>query len=238
MVAVTIISPSYAEIGAEAVRRFEKHTGLRVQVIECPDSEGFVTKLELDRHLPQGPWVFFDADWWMLRDADLSRMPSQAFMAVHDSAAFNPNAFPHTDCQNFGMPKSEYFNSGLMFGNFALESHRGMFRCARLLRSQVLRQQLPAPTDVTDQFYLNRARFDVGIPLSRLPTTWNFYMKAAQWGQLPAIPRSIIGLHAAGAVLADKLECLTDQAKVFGVEFGRVHREVEEFENARIHEFR
>ena len=72
------------------------------------------------------------------------------------------------------------------------------------------------PVDWTDQYFLNwGVQRQKGL-LKRLPFALNFYKPAVDWGSYPFIPREIIGLHAAGAPLRDKLQTLESQAAVFG----------------------
>lgn len=216
MLAVTIVTPAYRHLEKEAVRRFKKHTGLPVKVIRCKDKEGFMTKLELDRHCPRDRVIFFDVDLWLLRDMHPERWDSFGWSAVHDSAVFNPHAFPHTDCGSHGMNPLRYFNSGLMAFNLGLHHHRKVFQEARKMRKQVLAGRMPVPKDVTDQFYLNMAVQRLNVSQVMLPTKFNFYKNASDWGQLAFIPRCIIGLHAAGEPVRSKHHALKVQSEVFG----------------------
>lgn len=215
-IGVCIISPSYKKVGAEAVRRFENHVGLEVKIHECDDKDGFDAKLQLDRICGKRPVIFFDSDLWFLDRPNLEKSVGHpCLMAAHDSAAFNPHAFPHTDCERFGMPKTEYFNSGLMCLSFDRENHRNLFSEARRLKRAGRSKKAVKPADLTDQFWLNKARLNIGLPWVKLPTSHNFYLRASQWGQLPFIPRKIIGLHGAGIKTSQKYAKLKQQAKVF-----------------------
>lgn len=233
-IGVTVITPSYRKVGREAVRRFKKFTGLDVIVLRGTDKTGFDLKLQLDKLCPKRIVVFFDADLWFLSQTGFANINQLGcVLAVHDSAALNPHAFPHTDCQDFGMPKTEYFNSGLMVWDNANPSHRQIFVNARKLKSKVVRNKHKKPTDVTDQFYLNMGRIQSEVPLSFLPTNHNFYLFSAFWGQISFIPRTIIGLHGAGIKTEHKFERLTEQAKVFTHEHCPMHAEAAAFEVAR-----
>ena len=216
MIGVTVVTPAYKHLEKEAVARFKKHTGLPVKVIRCKDADGFKTKLDLDRHCPQTRVVFFDVDLWLLRPMDpLKNWSPLAWMAVNDRAVFNVHAFPHTDCGSHQMHKMRYFNSGLIGINLALQHHRDVFKEARRLHRLVKSKKMKAPVDVTDQFYLNKAVQDLNIGQAMMPEKFNFYMKSADWGQSPCIPREIVGLHAAGEPLKRKLKALREQAAVF-----------------------
>jgi len=71
-----------------------------------------------------------------------------------------------------------------------------------------------------------------------IPLKFNFYLRASQWGQVPYIPRDIIGLHAAGIELKDKKRSLEIQAEVFTNELLRVCQEAYQFETTRIFDMR
>ena len=90
--------------------------------------------------------------------------------------------------------------------------------------------------DVTDQFYLNKAAQDVGAPLHLVPLKFNYYHKAAQWAQIPFIPRDVVGLHAAGEKIEDKLHALKIQSGVFGCEICAIHPEASQWATSRIFE--
>ena len=236
MIAVTVVTPSYRHLEKEAVKRFKKNSGLPVHVIRCKDKDGFMKKLELDKECGRQRIVFFDVDFWLLRKVDFAKWDAFTIFAVHDSAVFNPHAFPHTDCQNLGLEKLRYFNSGFMVVNLALQSHRKVFAEARKLRKRVVSGKLANPTDVTDQFYLNKAAQDVGAPLHLVPLKFNYYHKAAQWAQIPFIPRDVVGLHAAGEKIEDKLHALKIQSGVFGCEICAIHPEASQWATSRIFE--
>lgn len=239
MIAVTVISPKYRKVGREAVKRFKKFTGLTPVVIPSKDGpEGFFTKLNLDRLLPKKRIVFFDSDYWLLSQLSLDEMDGNCFYGVHDPAVFNPFAFPHTDCQDFDMPKLEYFNTGFFVCDLSRPNHRAVFQRARKLKAQVDRGKLKTPTDKTDQFYLNLARLQEKVGLSRLPNSYNFYLKSATWGQQAWIPRNIVGLHGAGIPAEDKYEMLLAQAKTFGYDFYPMHAEALAWETARLVDLR
>lgn len=238
MLAVTVVTPSYRHLEKEAVKRFKKNSGLPVKVIRVKDKDGFMAKLELDRHCGRERIVFFDVDYWLLRPVDFSKWDACSWMAVNDSATLNPWAFPHTDCEAFGMDKLRYFNSGMFMANFNLQDHRKVFQLARRLHSQVGSGKIKTPKDKTDQIYLNLAAQRLNISTSLLPAGFNFYLKSVVWGQLPFIPRNIIGLHAAGEPLKSKLSSLKAQAKVFGFTARNLHSEVVHMEQTRIFDFR
>lgn len=216
MIGVTVVTPAYKHLEKEAVKRFREFTGLSVQVIRCKDDQGFFAKLELDRECPRTRIVFFDVDYWLLRPMHPQQWCPMSWVAVQDSAVYNPHAFPHTDCESHQLDKRRYFNSGMFTCNLAVDQHRQVFQEARKLRKRVASKKDPAPVDVTDQYYLNAAVQKINPSTGLMPTRFNFYKKASDWGQLPYIPREIVGLHAAGEPLQNKLEALRQQSAVFG----------------------
>lgn len=215
MIGVTVVTPAYKHLEKEAVKRFHKHTGLPVQVIRCNNEQGFFAKLELDQACPKTRIMFFDVDYWLLRPISPQQWCPQSWVAVQDSAVYNPHAFPHTDCESHQLDKRRYFNSGMFTCNLAIPQHRQVFQEARKMRKRVISGKDRAPVDVTDQFYLNAAVQKLNVSLGLMPTRFNFYKKAADWGQLAYIPRDIVGLHAAGEPLKTKLKALRQQAAVF-----------------------
>lgn len=239
MIGVTVVTPSYRHLEKEAIQRFKKFSGIKqVKVIRCKDSNGFHAKLDIDKHVGRERVVFFDIDWWMLRHVDFQSWCASTWFAVHDSAVFNEHAFPHTDCRDFSMNSLMYFNSGFMVFNLALKSHRDVFKRSRLLLRKVQSGSLKKPTDVTDQFYINLAAQQLRVPVSLTPTKFNFYMKAADWGQLPFIPRDIVGIHAAGCTIQEKHHALKVQSEVFGRDIGGLLMPVMAYDQTRIFEFR
>jgi len=238
MIAVTVVTPSYRHLEKEAVKRIKKFTGLEVKVIRCANKDGFFKKLELDRECGKQRILFFDVDYWLLRPVNFEEWCPRTWLAVHDSAAFNHWAFPHTDCEAFGLQKLQYFNSGFFVCNLALKEHRKVFQVARRIRKKVLSGSLKKPTDLTDQFYLNKSAQDTQVSMHLVPLKFNYYHMASKWGQIPYIPRDIIGLHAAGEKLENKAHALKVQGEVFSGELLRVCPEAYQFETTRIFDMR
>lgn len=212
-IGVTIVSPAYEHLAEEAISRFRKFAGLDVVALEVPDSGGFAAKLNLDRYVAPVPVVFFDVDLWLLRKFDFAPLlNSGKWCAVPDPGAYNPQAFPHTDSEAEGWEKADYFNSGLIVCDLSRPSHRRVFEDAR----RHFQTGGKKPADWTDQFWLNWAVQQQPGLLHRLPLELNFYKLAVDWGSYPHIPREIIGLHAAGAKVGEKLSRLKREAAVFG----------------------
>lgn len=238
-IGLCIISPAYEKAGREAVRRFQLHTGLECKVHETQDGEeSFDAKLSLDRIAGRRPVCFVDSDLWFLGKPNLT-FGHPCVLAAHDSATRNPHAFPHTDCERFGMDKNGYINTGLLVFDTRQQKHRDWFREARKLKAKSSRTKKgPKPADWTDQVWLNLAKRNVGLPWSKLPSSYNFYLFEAFWGQAPFIPRKIIGLHGAGIKAKSKFRKLTQQALVFEHPVCPMHPEALAFQHVITHDLR
>lgn len=230
VIGVTITSPKYAHLTDEAVKRFTAMTHLDVVVIQSQTEPAFAVKLNLDLLVAPRPIVFFDVDLWMLRPFDFHPLAATGrWSAVPDPGAHNPAAFPHTDSEANGWSKADYFNSGLFVCDLSRESHRDVFKAARWKLERCHAGREPRPKDWTDQFFLNWSVQRVPGLLNPLPFAMNFYKKAVDWGSYPAIPREIIGLHAAGVDVRDKLAALINQERVFGEPTSRMIPEAQAF---------
>ncbi len=217
-VGVTVITKSYRKVGRRAVALFKRFTGLDVIVLSGADSEGFLLKLKLDQLVGKRPVIFFDADWWITRKTNFDDLvPTAGFYGVLDSAVFNPKAFPHTDCTHNGLDSTRYINTGFFCCDFRNVDVRKVFQRARRTWGRA------KTADVTDQFHINAAIIHVGVPTNLLPLSFNFYKKASDWGQVPFIPRDILGLHAAGVCAKDKFKKLSAQFEVFSEPVGPMH---------------
>jgi hypothetical protein len=216
-IAVTVTSPGYDHLTAEAVRRFRRFSGLEVVVLPTSTEPAFAAKLNLDLFVAPRPIVFFDVDLWLLRPYDFRPLAKTGrWCAVPDPGAWNPRAFPHTDSVREGWEKDTYFNSGLFVCDLSQWNIREVFAMARQRLADCHAGNAPRPVDWTDQYFLNWAVQQQPGLLKRLPFALNFYKPAVDWGSYPSIPREIIGLHAAGTPVRDKLRVLEMQAAVFG----------------------
>lgn len=171
-------------------------------------------KLELDRECGRKRVLFFDVDFWFQKPINVEQWDAGTWFAVHDSGVHNPGIFPRQDCDQYGMDRSRYWNSGFFVCNFGIQSHRQVFQRARILLGQSKTGKIPKPHDVTDQSLLNLAAQQIPISFCPLPERFNFYLKSFEWGQTDFIPRHIIGLHAAGEPLKTKLKALKEQERV------------------------
>ncbi len=216
-VGVTVISPKYEYLAAEAVNRFRAKTKLDVIVVYSNQEPSFAAKLNLDLLVAPNPIVFFDADFWMLRPYSFIPLAtSERFCAVPDPGAFTPLTFPYDDCEREGWDKEAYFNSGLFACDLRRPEIRTVFAEARQHLADCHRGLARRPADWTDQYFLNWAvRRHPGL-FQPLPFALNFYKHAVDSGYASHIPRDIIGLHAAGIRADHKLHALRQQAPVFG----------------------
>lgn len=206
-IGICIISPSYKPIGKEAVRRFKKHSGLReVHVVRVKDEQGYEAKLSLDKIAGNRRFIAFDADWWALRDFHADQWEYGTFSAVPDYGIFDPSAFPREDCEKLGIRKETYANTGLIAGDGANPLHRAVYQQARRLWKK--HQRTPLTGDPGEQTLWNLARQQVGAPIIMLPFTLSFYRHMVSGGCYPWIPAEVVGLHAAGVPLKDKLRHL------------------------------
>lgn len=210
-IGVTVISPSYASIGKEAVRRFSKFSNLEVKVIRCKDKDGYCTKLNLDKLVGHRPCIYFDSDYWLLRPLSWQSINFAILSAAPDWGVLHPHAFPKEDCERLGMRKDLYFNSGFMALNFQLPEHRKMFQEARKLWKSHQRKKMTG--DPGEQTILNLARHNLRLPITMLPTVVNYYRHSTDQGVYQDIPAEVIGLHAAGVPLKKKLRHLRTGAE-------------------------
>lgn len=213
MIGVTIVTPSYRHLYRDAAKRFRENTGLKVHAIRVADSRGFRAKLELDKLAPRDRIVFFDVDAWVIKPIDFEAFPENAWHAVNDPAVYLRGAFPRTDCEQFGIPKEFYFNSGLMVLDLRNADHRKVFKTARRLHDQGM---LPPPADWTDQLWLNKALLHHRVPINHIPFRFNMYPMAVKHGGVPSFPRYAQVIHAAGFKLPEKLDALKAMELVFG----------------------
>lgn len=238
---VTVCTPSYRHLEKEAVRRFKKQSGLPVHVIRRRrDSDGFQAKLELDKEAGRRAVIFFDLDWWALKPIEFPEWDGRTMMAVHDPAVFHPDSFCHKDCMEgeHRLEQMRYLNTGFMALDFRRPEMRRVFQEARAAAKAVAAGKRSRPADHTDQYYINLGALKVGVPVQQLPLAYNYYDKAAVWGFVPHRPRLVVGLHAAGVPVADKLATLRAQETIFGQAHAPVRPETLLYQHTMCHELR
>jgi len=212
MIGATVVSPAYRHLEKESVSRFKKSTGItEVEVVRCRDKDGFNPKLNLDKLFGRKKIVFFDVDWWAVQPIPRHLFESGTWGGVQDSAVWNPKAYPGIDCGLFKLDKTRYINSGFMSFDLSNPLHRKVFQLARRLSVK----KGGKAVDPTDQGYLNVALQRLNVPQTMWPMSFNFYVLAAVWGQVPYIPRVLHGIHAAGFPLKHKKHALQAQAAIF-----------------------
>lgn len=214
-VGVTIVSPSYAHMAAEAVGRFQRNSGLEVITLHVTGEPSFAAKLNLDLLVAPRPIIFFDVDWWLLRKFDFADLGTSSFQAVHDPGV-NGDGFPVLDCKREGWTGEQYFNSGFFACDLGRPEIRRVFADARARLAACHDGTAAKPADYGDQFFLNWAVAQQPGLVHLLDCRMNFFKSAVDWGYFPYIPGGIIGLHAAGLPVNQKLDVLRREASVFG----------------------
>ena len=238
MMGVTVSTPKYAALAIEAVRRWKAFTGLPCEVIHCCDSKAYQVKMELDQRMPAEPCIFFDADWWLLRPLSIT-WPREAWVAVHDAGVFHPGAFCQGDCERFGLDAALYFNSGFFAWDNALKTHRRVFEQARNFEhEQWSGKAADAMHDWGDQTPLNVGVQRAGVPLSLLPSAYNFCLHFVRGGCVPFIPRVVHAVHAAGFPLRHKMRHLKAAAELLSYEPEPMRPEAMAFHHALTFECR
>ncbi len=238
MIGVTVQTPKYAALSREAVARFKRGTGLEVQVIHAADGEAaFLKKLQLDLECPADSCVFFDADWWLLRDLDLSGLGT-GWSAVHDAGVFHPAAFCKSDCERLDLDKGAYFNSGFFMWDNASKQCRKAFEIARAAEHAQFSGKADAVDDWGDQSLLNLGVQRAGVPLQLLPFGFNCMMHFVRGGVFPYTPRVVHAVHAAGVPLKQKMRHLKAMAQVFSYEPEPLQPEAAAFHHALTFETR
>lgn len=229
---LTIITPSYERVGREMVRRFKRFTGHDVKVIETTDGKGFETKLHLDRYC-KGPMWWADCDLWPIRHWNPEELYiGDCVQGAHDSAVFNPAAFPHTDCHKHGLDWRTYFNSGILGLPLDKPDFRELFKVARQSWKD-RKNGRKTYVDKTDQASINEAIQSLGLPVQFLPEQYNCYLFGVFHGQRPYIPRDIINLHGAGIPVKSKYARMKVQASVLSQQMWPMHQDAVNWEFAR-----
>ncbi len=216
LLGVTVSTPKYAELCGEAVARVERYLKIPVQVIECADEDAFKTKLKLDVLCPSTRCMFFDADWWAIREMDFSGWDGSAWMAVHDPGVFHPRAFPVHDCPVLGLAAELYFNSGLFLWDNRRKEHRYVFRTARNLEHDIFAGKREGLHDWGDQSLLNAGVQHNGVTLNLLPFSFNYMRYMLQGRSFLHTPAEVHAVHAAGFPVLEKMGHLRTAAEFLG----------------------
>jgi hypothetical protein len=248
MIGCTLITPAYAEIGMEAVKRFKRHTGLDVVILWRDDGpDAFAAKLDIPLTIKNQTVVFFDSDLWFIRDVDISWMDRRdQFLAVLDPGV-NDVADPsinvigswaRSDCEVLGIEPTKYFNGGFWVANFQRHDHQQAFARARQLYQDKLNgvfnydKVISKPKDVMtflktscrigdygEQSFLNAGVQREGIEILELPMQFNYWHMAYKGGLVASVPYGINAVHAAGYAIKDKMDHLRQMSDVLDVWF-------------------
>lgn len=236
MTGCTIITPSYAEMGLEAVSRFKRCTGLDVVVLYRDTEPAFEAKLEIPLLLKDQTVVFFDSDLWFLHKTDFTQFANRhEFFAVKDPGVKDVaddsigvvGSWARKDCAILDIDPLMYFNGGLWIANFRNPSHKQAFAIARQLYEDKKNGKFATLGDYGEQTFLNAGIQRSQTYLSFLPDAYNYWHMAYKGGLYNSIPYRIIGLHAAGYKLPEKLEHLRTMADVMSVWLDEPRKEVE-----------
>jgi hypothetical protein len=170
-IAVTIgIGPRYYRLAALAAQRCAWATDLPTFVITHSAMKDFPhiksahqIKFHLFDLFPEAESIlFFDSDAMFLRKQRFdSYFGSPYFTSVLDAE----NKWSIEDSGLVGVPLTSYFNSG-----FFIASRR--YHAPMFLRASQL-AQIPVPSILRDQGFLNRARLELDVPLRSLPRKFN-----------------------------------------------------------------
>lgn len=202
MIGVTLTSPRFASLAFEAQERFEASTGLPSICVRTPVEKNYLVKLELARMFKGQTVVYFDADLWFIKKADLSIFEDkEAFLAARDPGIYDKSHFPMHDSRNMGLDLERYFNSGFFIWN---DRHKPLFERA----TQIYRQNKATLKDFGEQSVLNAAAQEYGS-VELVSNTYN-YMPFAEQEKLEAmeIVKSPNTIHAAGFSSTNKKRAL------------------------------
>jgi lipopolysaccharide biosynthesis glycosyltransferase len=207
MIGATLITPAYAEIGLEAVKRFKRHTGIDVVILWRDDGpDAFAAKLDIPLTIRDQTVVFFDSDWWMIRDCDLSEFQNRhEFFAVPDLGIHDPSAFCSPDSKTLNIDQSFYFNSGFWIANFRYPSQGLAFAKARQLYQDHRNGVIKGIYDFGEQSVLNAGIQRAECDISFLESNYNFIHWFYKNGVQKMIPWGVFAIHAAGIPKHEKI---------------------------------
>ena len=208
-VGLTLISPGYEELSAEAVLRFKHFTGCDVVALHVEKEPAFFSKLMFAELLMPRRYVFFDADLWINAPVDFDGLDSHKFWGVMEYGAHQKGCFVYDDCKRFEIPPDKYFNTGLLAFDFRNELHRKVFSLAGKLAMLSQTGGFPVPVDRTEQTFINIALEVLEVERGFLPFAYNYFDFAVEHFNAPMLER-VIGYHAAGLQLVDKMDHLID----------------------------
>lgn len=201
MIGVTLSSPGYDELAEEARKRFMRHTGLQCVVVHTNSNQNYLAKLELPGMFRQTV-VFFDADLWFIRDADLSEFNDQEeFLAAVDPGIHDFHNFPLPDSRALKLDHLKYFNSGFFIWN---SRHHVAFEVAR----KIMATEKHKLKDFGEQSSLN-AGVQRNCKLKLISNTYN-YLPIAERNNARGFVKHLspVAIHAAGFFTDQKIAAL------------------------------
>lgn len=211
VIGVTLVSPGYEELAMEAIKRAKFFAGLDTLALFVHSEPAFFRKLDLCKLVGRRKVVFYDADLWFVAPVDF-RSLNPGFWAVQERGAVTPNVFPHMDCAKFSLDACRYVNTGLMCFDLGLRRHREVFNVARKLAVDAIKKPGTDTFDRTEQSWLNIAMQQIDVDQQFLPFSYNYFdWSVEHFGNTR--PEHIIGYHAAGVQLIDKLAHLRDNTQ-------------------------
>lgn len=194
MIGITIFTESHKELAEEAIRRFKKHTGLSVIVIHLNEkrTNNYLRKLHIFKYV-DGSAVYFDADWWMVKDFDFSQFEgSDKFFGVVDPGGDYEKCFVYKDCETHNLDISRYINTGFFI--FNRKHHSGVFESA------IQNSRRYKVSDFGEQTYLNMAIQSDSVILELLDKKFNYLFKRET-----NLIKGVYAFHGAAMPLESKL---------------------------------
>lgn len=187
MKALTVATPDMMECAFECAGRAKHYADLDVS-IKAVSTAVEAHQAKLDFITKDGYNWFIDADYWFVRGGSLPEPSGNCLIGAPNNTP-NPDKYygrsvEHLICTCFfGMDRTSF--AGVMVPHKALELWDGQGRPAE------------------DERFINIAAIDLGIPILRFSTDWNWC------GENP--PKSVRAIHAAGRT--NKYEWLKKVAK-------------------------
>lgn len=175
---VTTNHPEWNALGRECCLRLQAYAGITPTVIEAKDQfDSHVVKLTHPL-VHEGPVWFFDADWWMLREAALPEIPSGTIVATYCRTG-------HERYLNSAVDLTKVFGTTLYGADMSCPRIRSAFDKALHLQGESYWNGKPR----ADESFLN-----IAVQQAEIPVT----MMGAEWNHCGAAMPNTIGLHAGG----------------------------------------
>ncbi|MEQ1748172.1 MAG: hypothetical protein ABL974_02035 [Prosthecobacter sp.] len=200
MKAVTVISPGFEDVGAEAVARFEQFADMKVTVLRCPASDAHRVKLEAFAHAARQGWrVFFDSDLWFVRPcAEELRQLAGPWVA----GCPIPPGLAAAEGERLGYDPRCRVTTGFVVFDPTLPQWQQALKLALNLQQHL--------GDQRDEVYLNAALHRYQIPIRMIDSGWNWCLRDNHSGYTSD---KIWSIHAAGISVTEKLAALQAAAQ-------------------------